>query len=62
LDSRGLEALTALQRACRDNLGLLKLCGVDATIGKILEMTRLNRTLECCRDLDAAMASICCAK
>lgn len=59
VDSAGLEALTALQRECQENLGMLKLCGVDATLGKILEMTRLNRSLECCPDVDAALASIC---
>ena len=41
-DSVGLEALTWLQRECEDRLGLVKLCGLNELITKILELTRLR--------------------
>lgn len=58
VDSAGLEALTALQRECEERLGLLRFCGVNQTIGKILEMTRLDRRFDCCRNLPAALAAM----
>lgn len=57
-DSVGLEALTALQRECEERLGLLKLCGVNQTVRKILEMTRLDHRFDCCPDLAAALAAL----
>ncbi|MCP4247795.1 MAG: STAS domain-containing protein [bacterium] len=58
IDSAGLEALTALQAECQERLGMLKLAGVDETIAKILEMTRLDRRFDCCVAIDDALAEI----
>lgn len=45
IDSLGLEALTSLQRQCEEQLGMVRLCGVDQTMRKILEITRLDSQL-----------------
>jgi len=58
VDSAGLEVLTALQRDCEERLGLLKFCGVGPTVGKILEMTRLDHRFDCCAELSDALAAI----
>src|SRR5262245_59430770 len=57
VDSRGLEALVDLQNACEAELGGVKVCGLNATCGKILEITRLARRFECFDDLDSAVKS-----
>ena len=58
VDSAGLEALTALQRNCDERLGLLKLCGLNDTMTKILQLTRLDRDFDCRQDLGAALAAL----
>lgn len=55
IDSAGLEALTALQRQCEEQLGTVRLCGGDETICKILEMTRLDRQLSMHQSLEEAL-------
>jgi len=45
-DSKGLESLTWLQRECEDRLGLVRLCSLNETIKKILEVTRLDQAFE----------------
>ncbi len=57
LDSAGLEALLALQNQCEDQLGTLKLCCLDETCTKILEITRLARRFEVHEDLESAVKS-----
>ena len=57
IDSAGLEALTAMQRQCEDQLGIARLCGVDATIRKILEITRLDKLFTLCDSAEDALAS-----
>ena len=57
IDSEGLEALLDLQDKCEDEHGSVKLCGLDETVEKILEMTRLDRRFESFRDLDATVRS-----
>lgn len=57
IDSTGLEALVDLLKACEDELGVVKLCGVDETTRKILEITRLDRRFEIFEDLDSAVQS-----
>jgi anti-sigma B factor antagonist len=57
LDSLGLEALLDLQNNCEEQLGAVKLCGLDATSAKILEITRLARRFETFDDLDSAVKS-----
>jgi anti-anti-sigma factor len=57
LDSSGLEALLSLQNSCEEQLGAVKLCGLDATSAKILEITRIARRFETFDDLDSAVKS-----
>ncbi len=57
LDSHGLEALLELQTRCEELLGSVKLCAVDESCTKILEMTRLATRFESYDDLDAAVKS-----
>ena len=58
VDSAGLEALTALQRDCDERLGLLKLCGLNDRLRKILEMIRLERVFDCQPDVKTALATL----
>lgn len=57
LDSVGLEALLELQDRCEEELRPVKLCGLDATCAKILEITRLARRFEAFADLESAVSS-----
>jgi len=57
IDSAGLEAFTALQRQCDEQLGMVKFCGADATVMKIFEMTRLDKVFALHRDVEDALAS-----
>lgn len=59
VDSAGLEALLDLQSKCEDQLGTAKLCGLDETCAKILEITRLARRFEMFDDLESAVKSFC---
>lgn len=58
-DSAGLEALLAVQSECEDRLGTLKLCSLNETCAKILEITRLARRFEVFEDLESAVRSFC---
>ena len=57
IDSEGLEALLDVQDKCEDEYGNVKLCGLDETAQKILEITRLDRRFEVFGDLDATVKS-----
>ncbi len=57
LDSGGLEALADLQDQCEEEFGSVKLCALDNTLKKILDITRLARRFEVFGDLDAAVKS-----
>ena len=57
VDSAGLEALLDMQNKCEEQLGAVKLCGLDETCRKVLEITRLARRFEVFDDLDAAVKS-----
>ncbi len=56
-DSAALEALIDLQTQCEEQCGAAKLCGLDETCAKILEITRLARRFEAFDDLEAAVKS-----
>jgi len=56
-DSAGLEALTWLKRSSEERLGEVKLCNLNPTVETILNLTRLDRRLDCHPNLDAALAS-----
>jgi anti-anti-sigma factor len=58
MDSKGLEALTALHRVCQERLGMAKLCGLTETLAKILEITRLADELEVCESLEEALSAL----
>ena len=57
LDSAALEAFVNLQNKCEENLGSVKLCCLEDTCQKILNLTRLARRFECFEDLDSAVKS-----
>lgn len=57
LDSIGLEELLDAQDRCENRHGGIKLCGMDETLLKILEITRLQRRFETFESLDAAVKS-----
>lgn len=58
IDSSGLEVLTWLDRNCRENLGMCKLCMLTDTIETILAITRLDKQLEVCGTPDEAFAAM----
>jgi anti-anti-sigma factor len=58
VDSAGLEALTALQRQCDEQLGMVHLCGADDTLKKIFELTRLGKQFTLYSNLEEAITSI----
>ena len=57
VDSTGLEALTALQRQCDDQLGMVRFCGADETLQKIFEITRLTKQFALSGDVDEALSA-----
>jgi len=57
MDSAGLEALLKLQEDCEEATRTVRLCALDATCAKILEITRLGRRFEMFDDLEAAVKS-----
>jgi anti-anti-sigma factor len=58
VDSAGLEALTRLNRACRERLGMAKLCLLPENLKKIMEITRLEKKLDISATLDEAIAAL----
>jgi len=57
VDSVALEAFSSLQHACEEQLGMLRFCGVDETLRKIFEITRLDKRFTVHEDVEEAMAS-----
>jgi anti-sigma B factor antagonist len=57
IDSVGLEALTALQRRCEEQLGMVRFCGPNPDVKKVFELTRLDRNLTIHDEMEEAMAS-----
>ncbi len=57
VDSAAMESLLDLQDKCEDELGSVKLCGLSATLKKVLEITRLARRFETFDDLESAVRS-----
>lgn len=56
IDSAGLEALTWLERACRERMGGVRLCHLNIAFQTILEITRLGSRFESCESVEAAIA------
>ena len=57
IDSAGLEGLTALQRQCEEELGMVRVCRANPTLRKVFELTRLDRQLTLCETTEEALAS-----
>jgi anti-anti-sigma factor len=55
VDSAALEYLLGLQEALSERLGQVKLSGADATVAKILEITRLENAFESYPDATEAV-------
>ncbi len=56
-DSISLETLVDLQDRCEEEYGSVKLCALNETLRKVLEITRLLRRFEVFDDLDSAVRS-----
>lgn len=57
MSSLALEALVDFQNQCEDELGLVKLCGLDETCMKIMQITRLARRFETFDEIESAVKS-----
>ena len=57
IDSAGLEALSALQRQCEEQLGMVRFCGADETLHKIFEITRLDKRFFTHDSIEEALTS-----
>ncbi len=55
VDSAGLESLTALQRRCEEQLGMVRFCGADDTLRKVFEITRLDGQLMLHESMEEAL-------
>ena len=58
IDSVGLELLTALQRRCDEELGMVRIAGPDEETRKIFEMTRLDQQFELHDTIEQACESL----
>ena len=57
IDSAGLEQLLCVREHCNENDCQLRLAGLDETLMKILEVTRLENEFECYEELAKAVKS-----
>jgi anti-anti-sigma factor len=57
IDSAGLEQLLWARECCNENNCQLRLAGLDETLMKILEVTRLENQFECYEELAKAVKS-----
>jgi anti-sigma B factor antagonist len=57
IDSAGLEQLLSVRDYCNENDCQLRLAGLDETLTKILEVTRLENEFECYAELAEAVKS-----
>jgi anti-sigma B factor antagonist len=57
IDSAGLEQLLSVRDYCNENDCQLRLAGLDETLTKILEVTRLGSEFECYAELAEAVKS-----
>ncbi len=58
MDSAALEYLLNLQDALAERFGQVRLMKVSETLGKILEINRLDSAFEKCRDVSEAVKAI----
>lgn len=57
IDSTGLSALVQGMKRCRERQGDLRLCGLQATVRIIFELTRLDKAFEIFAQEDEALKS-----
>ena len=62
LDSAGLEAFTALQRQCEEQLGMVRFCNLTPDVQKIFELTRLDQVLTIQDGIEEALGSFAIAQ
>lgn len=58
VDSASLEAFTALQRQCDEQLGMAQFCRPNETLLKIFEITRLDKQLALRNNVDDALINL----
>jgi len=58
IDSVGLELLTAIQRRCDEELGMVRISGADKETRKIFEITRLDQRFELHGTIEQACESL----
>jgi len=58
VDSEGLETLLWIKRRCEDLFGQMKICNLNETCRKVLEMTRLEHRFECHSALESALKTM----
>jgi anti-anti-sigma factor len=58
IDSEGLEMLLWMRRRCEELFGQIKLVNLDEHCRKIMEITRLDHSFECCEDMLAALKTM----
>lgn len=58
VDSQGLEALLWIKRRCDSAAGRFRIAGATEEVRTVLEMTRLNRSLETAHDVASALKAM----
>jgi anti-sigma B factor antagonist len=58
VDSKGLEALIWVQEQCDERLGTVRLCNLDDTCRKILQVTRLDGRFDVFADVTEAVKTM----
>lgn len=54
-DSSGLSAILVANRLCKDSSGHFILCGLNATVKKLIEIAQLDKVLSIAENLKAAI-------
>ena len=53
-DSSGLSAILIGNRLCKDSSGTLVICGLQANVAKLIQISQLDKVFNITGDLDAA--------
>ena len=53
-DSSGLSAILIGNRLCKDSSGALVICGLQANVEKLIQISQLDKVFKITNDLDAA--------
>jgi anti-anti-sigma factor len=53
-DSSGLSAVLTANRLCKETSGKFILCGLNSTVGKLIEIAQLDKVLTITNNLDEA--------